>query len=124
MMGTRIGTFSDLDESPHAVYVVMAKISRKRFQEALRALKQACKNDRLPFTLRVHAAELICSIYGVPVPQAGRIKRTVKELVEEGSFDRQVREQVNRQVQADAEREAREFLQRVQSTSAGETKIV
>jgi hypothetical protein len=95
----------------------MAKISRKKFQEALRALKSACKNDRLPFTLRIRAAELILAVYGVPLPEsAARIKRTVKELVQEGSLDRQIREQVQEKVRQDAEAEARRFLESVQHT--------
>jgi len=94
----------------------MAKISRKKFQEALKALKAACKNDRLPFTLRIRAAELILAVYGVPLPESSaRIKRSVRELVQEGSLDRQIREQVNEKVRQDAEAEARRFLQSVQS---------
>jgi hypothetical protein len=95
----------------------MAKFSRKKFQEALRALKAACKNDRLPFTLRIRAAELICAIYSVPLPESSaRIRRTVRELVQEGSFDRQLREQVNDKVRQDAEAEARRFLENVNNT--------
>jgi hypothetical protein len=94
----------------------MAKISRKKFQEALKALKAACKNDHLPFTLRIRAAELILAVYGVPLPESSaRIKRSVRELVQEGSLDRQIREQVNEKVRQDAEAEARRFLQSVQS---------
>lgn len=99
-----------------ALSTSMAKFSRKKFQEALRALKQVCKNDRLPATLRVRAAELICCIYSVPMPESSiRVRRAVKELVQEGSFDRQIREQVQEKVRRDAEVEARRFLQSVQS---------
>jgi hypothetical protein len=94
----------------------MAKISRKKFQEALKALKAACKNDRLPFTLRVRAAELVLCAYNVPLPGSTyRAKRAVKELVEEGSFDRQVQEQVQEKVRQDAEAQARAFLGRVKN---------
>jgi hypothetical protein len=73
----------------------MVRVSRKRFQEALRALKQACKNERLPFTQRIRAAELILAVYGVPLPEnSPRTRRTVKELVSENAFDRRVRQQV------------------------------
>jgi hypothetical protein len=93
----------------------MRRPPRKRFQEALKALKAACKNERLPFTLRIRAAELILAAYDVPLPESStRIKRAVKELVQEGSFDRQMREQVNERVRQDAEAEARRFLQSVQ----------
>jgi len=89
----------------------MGRPSRKRFQEALRALKAACKHDGLPFTLRIRAAELICAIYGVPLPESSiRIKRTVKELVKEGEFDRQLREHVREKSKQDAVAAARAFL--------------
>lgn len=95
----------------------MPRVSRKKFQEALRALKQACRNDRLPFTLRIRAAEIICAIYGVALPESSaRIKRTVKELVTEGTFDREVRQQVQDKVRQDAEAEARRFLAQVRPT--------
>jgi hypothetical protein len=74
---------------------MIEKVSRKKFQEALRALKQTCKNERLPFALRIRAVELLCCIYGVPLPEiSARTKRTVKELVGENAFDRRVRQQV------------------------------
>jgi hypothetical protein len=89
----------------------MPKFSRKKFQEALRALKDACRNPKLTFALRVRAAELICVIYGLPpLESSARVKRTVKELVEEGSFDKEVRQQVQDKVRQDAEAQARAFL--------------
>ena len=95
----------------------MGKPSRKRFQEALRALKAACKNDRLPFTLRVHAAELILAVYGVPLPDSNlRTKRAVRDLVEENAFERSLRQQVHERVLQDAESQARAFLERVNNT--------
>lgn len=96
-------------------------VSRKKFQEALRCLKATCKNDKLPFTLRVRAAELICAIYGVRLPEnTARTKRTVKELVEESAFDRQVRDQVRQRILADAEAEAKAFLERVKDEGENE----
>jgi ribosomal protein L22 len=98
----------------------MARISRKKYQEALRCLKQACKNERLSFTLRIRAAELILAVYGVPLPESSaRVKRTVKELVQEGSFDREIRESVNEKVRQDAEAEARRFLESVNTQLSG-----
>ena len=74
---------------------MIVKVSRKRFQEALLALKQACKNERLPFVQRIRAAELIMAIYGVPLPESSaRTKRTVKDLVAENVFDRRLRQQI------------------------------
>jgi hypothetical protein len=90
------------------------KIARKKFQEALKALKQACKNERLPFALRIRSAELICAIYGLPLPESStRVKRAVKELVAEGQFDRQIREQVQTKTTQDAVASARAFLESV-----------
>jgi uncharacterized protein (DUF2236 family) len=98
----------------------MGRPSRKKFQEALKALKAACKNEHLPFSLRVRAAELILAVYGVPLPgSSARVKRTVKELVTEGVFDREMREQVNERVRQDAEAEARRFLEGVHNTQTG-----
>lgn len=97
----------------------MGKPSRKRFQEALRALKQACKNDRLAYSLRIRAAELICAIYGVPLPESTvRIKRAVKELVADGQFDRQVREQVQERQKQDALASARKYLAKMGEKTA------
>ena len=99
----------------------MGKPSRKKFQEALRALKAACKNEHLPFSLRVRAAELILAVYGVPLPESSaRVKRTVRELVTEGAFDRQVQEQVQEKIRNDAEAEARRFLQSVNDSQGGQ----
>jgi hypothetical protein len=97
----------------------MNKPPRKRFQEALRALKGVCKNDRLPATLRVRAAELILAVYGIPLPESSaRIRRSVKELVQEGSFDTQIRQQVNDRVRPEAEAQARRFLENVNNMQA------
>lgn len=99
----------------------MGKPSRKKFQEALRALKAACKNEHLPFSLRVRAAELILAVYGVPLPESSaRVKRTVRELVTEGGFDREMREQVEEKIRKDAEAEARRFLESVNNTEGGQ----
>lgn len=93
----------------------MPRPSRKKFQEALKALKAACRSDKLPFVHRIRAAELICAIYGVPLPESSvRVKRAVKELVQEGQFDREVREQVQEQRKQDAVESARRFLETVE----------
>ena len=99
----------------------MGRISRKKYQEALRCLKQACRNDKLSFALRIRAAELICLIYGLPpLESSARVKRTIRELVTEGTLDRQIREQVADRVRKDAEAEARRFLESVSQTSGGQ----
>jgi hypothetical protein len=100
---------------------MMAKVSRKKYQEALRALKAACRNDKLSFPLRIRAAELILAIYEVPLPESSaRIKRGVKELVQEGAFDKEVRNQVRDRVAQDAEQAARAFLGRVKNAPSEE----
>lgn len=94
----------------------MGKPSRKKFQEALKALKSVCRNDRLPASLRVRSAELICAIYGIPLSESAvRVKRAVRELVQEGQFDRMLREQVQEKSNADAVQAARAFLQSVKT---------
>ena len=100
----------------------MRNPSRKKFQEALRALKQACKNDKLSFALRVRAAELILAVYNVPLPDSSvRAKRAVKELVQEGQFDTTLKEQIEQKVRQDAEAQARAFLGRVNNAPVEET---
>lgn len=86
-------------------------VSRKKYQEALRVLKGACKNEALPWTQRIRAAELIMLIYGaIETPESKRDKRAVKELVTERAFERQANEQVRQavtqRVMTEAEREA------------------
>jgi hypothetical protein len=46
----------------------------------------------------------------------------VKELVEDGSFDKQVMEQVQVRRQADAAAQARSFLERVKNTETDENR--
>lgn len=99
--------------------LIMGKPSRKKFQEALRALKSVCRNDRLPASLRVRSAELILAVYGVPLPESAvRVKRAVRELVQEGQFDRMLREQVQERTNADAVASARKFLESVNTKEA------
>jgi hypothetical protein len=86
-------------------------VSRKKYQEALRVLKGACRNEALPWTQRIRAAELIMLIYGaIETPESKRDRRAVKELVTERAFERQANEQVRQavtqKVMTEAEREA------------------
>jgi hypothetical protein len=70
----------------------MAKISRKKFQEALKVLKGACKNESLPWKLRIHAAEMVLSIYGADVPNDdGRSGKLIRDLVNERAFRKGIR---------------------------------
>ncbi len=99
----------------------MARFARRKYQEALKALKAACRNDKLSLTLRIRAAELICLIYGLPpLESTARVKRTVRELVQESTLDKQIRDQVNERVRRDAEAEARRFLDSVNNTKGAQ----
>lgn len=91
--------------------------SRKKFQEALRCLKQAAKTPTIPWIHRLRACELICSIYGVvPLPDIGanRTRKVIKDLVEEHEFERRMRTELETKTRAriigDAEAAARAFL--------------
>jgi hypothetical protein len=86
-------------------------VSRKKYQEALRVLKAACKHEALPWTQRIRAAELILMVYGVlETPESKRDKRAVKELVTERAFERaaneQIRQAVTQRVMTETERDA------------------
>lgn len=86
-------------------------VSRKKYQEALKVLKAACKTETLPWTQRIRAAELIMMIYGtLETPEIKRDRRAVKELVSERAFERQANEQVRQavtqRVLTEAEKEA------------------
>jgi hypothetical protein len=80
-------------------------ISRKRYQEALKACKQVAKDERKPYLDRLRAAELICLIYGLELPGGNtkRDRRTVKTLVGERSLEKQIRTAVDEQTKPQTE---------------------
>ena len=85
----------------------MPRISRRKYAEALRCLKNAIKNDKLPWTIRIRCVELLLSIYNVPVPDGGRReRRAVRELVEERAGERSINEQIKLAVQDRVRQEA------------------
>jgi hypothetical protein len=89
----------------------MIKYSRKRYQEALRACKEIAKNSRLPASQRLRAAELIYLLYGgelLPGGNSKRDKRTIKDLVQERSVEKQIRSVVNEQTKPQTEEQAEE----------------
>jgi hypothetical protein len=88
-------------------------VSRKKFQEALRALKDACRNPNLSHAMKIRSAELICLIYGLTLPEgATRInKKAVKTLVEERSFEKSLHAGIRTAVQERVEQEAFEEAQ-------------
>jgi len=108
----------------------MVKYSRKRFQEAIRACKQICKNEKLPAVTRLRSAELIYLLYGGELPGGNtkRDKRSIKDLVQERSLEKQVRTTVDEQTQPQTEAEAEkdwisaalaEFLKPTQTEGSG-----
>ncbi len=70
----------------------MKTVSRKRYQEALRFLKSALRNDKLSFAQRFRAVELLTMIYGDRLPDSKRDRKTIKELMEERSLERNAQE--------------------------------
>jgi hypothetical protein len=88
----------------------MIKYSRKRFQEALRACKEIAKNSRLPVSQRLRAAELIYLLYGGELPGGNtkRDKRTIKDLVQERSVEKQIRSAIDEQTKPQTAEQAEE----------------
>jgi hypothetical protein len=72
--------------------ISMKTVSRKRYQEALRFLKAALRNDKLSFAQRFRAVELLVIIYGDRLPDNKRDRKTIKELMEERSLERNAQE--------------------------------
>lgn len=111
----------------------MIKFSRKRYQEALRACKEIAKNSRLPANQRLRAAELIYLLYGGELPggNSKRDKRTVKDLVQERSLEKQIRSTVDEQAKPQTEEQAeedkvsaalKEFLKPTQTESVASSR--
>jgi uncharacterized protein (DUF1684 family) len=83
------------------------RVSRRKYAEALRVLKQAIANPNLSWNQRIRCVELLLCIYQVPIPETGRRERkAVKLLVEERSTERTVTEQVRAAVEEKAVEEA------------------
>ncbi len=91
----------------------LKRVSRKRYGEALRCLKEACASPKLSMTKRLRAAELLCLIYGLETGVAnGRDRRSVKRLLVEDSFERTLRTRVREGVLSQTMREAKEEAER------------
>jgi hypothetical protein len=86
----------------------MTKFSRKRFQEALKACKQICKNEKLPAVTRLRSAELIYLLYGGELAggNSKRDRRSIKDLVTERGLEKQIRATVDEQTKPQTEAEA------------------
>jgi len=112
---------------------IMIRFSRKRYQEALKACKQICKNEKLPAVTRLRSAELIYLLYGGELPggNSKRDKRTIKDLVQERSVEKQIRTAVDEQTKPQTEEQAEddrvsralsEFLKPTQTESTENSK--
>jgi hypothetical protein len=86
----------------------MTRISRRKWQEAVRCLKTAIKPEtKLPWTQKIRCIELLMAIYQVPLPETSRNpKRSVKELIEERAGERTINEQIRQAVQERVREEA------------------
>jgi hypothetical protein len=91
----------------------MPRISRRKWQEAIRCLKDAIKTEtKLPWIQKLRAVELLMTIYGLSIPEGGRReKRAVRQMVEERSGERTVNEQIKQAVQERVKEEAEEVEQ-------------
>jgi hypothetical protein len=111
-------------------------ISRKKYAAALRFLKAALSNERLPFAQRLRCVELLLAIYGDLDAQPGkRDRRAVKELIEERAIERQTNEfarhavldgtvaQAVSQRQVAAQKEAAEAIRRYRERQTQEGEI-
>lgn len=78
----------------------MRRISRRKWQESIRCLKTAIKNDKLPWAQRLRAVELLMCLYDCPLPESSRrTTKAVKAMVEERVLERSINNQVNAAVQ-------------------------
>lgn len=87
-------------------------VSRKKYGDALRMLKAACRQSTLPWTQRLRAAEMLMMIYGVHTGEMNnkRDVKTIRELVEESTFDQKIKDEMRQKSTADAIQVARKFL--------------
>jgi hypothetical protein len=85
--------------------------SRRKYAETVRFLKAAIKNESLSYAFRQRSVELLLTIYGAELPEAGDghlTKKTVKELIQTRTADKIIREGIKEAVteQTAAEAEA------------------
>lgn len=81
--------------------------SRRRYSEAVKALKSALKSPTLPWVQKLRAIELLLCIYGVPIPEPGRReRRAIKDMVADRGVEKMIAEQVRTTVEERARQEA------------------
>jgi hypothetical protein len=77
---------------PTAVY------SRRKFAEAVRALKIILRNDKHPAAIRIRCVELLALIYGLEEPSSKRDRTSIRDLVTQHSFEKQLAAQVDKRI--------------------------
>ena len=107
----------------------MPRISRRKWQECIKCLKGAIKNERLSWAVRIRAVELYMSLMNVPLPDSSyKAKKSVKLLVEERAGERtlhqHIRAEVADKVRQEAEREAERKVELEQSERVAQALAV
>ena len=83
--------------------------SRRRFQEAVKCLKQVISNPKNTVAIRVRCCELLMLIFGLSAPETRRDRESVRDLVMQHSFEKQLHSELDRKREMeDQERLARE----------------
>ena len=96
--------------------------SRRRYAEAIRALKRILKQDKQTAVILLRATELLLLIYGQTLPGGldKRDKRAVTELVTESNLERAI----NQQIDADLEAQAQAAQERADALELANTQRV
>ena len=86
--------------------------SRRKFGAAVKVLKQALANDKLPLQTKLRCVELLMLLYDVELPDSSRRdQKAIRQLVSERSIDRalhaDIRAEVAARVEAEAEQHAK-----------------
>lgn len=91
----------------------MPKISRRKWQESIKCLKQAISNERLSWAVRLHSVELYMSLMGVPLPDSSnKSKKSIKLLVEERAGERTLHQHIRAEVADKVRQEAEQEEER------------
>jgi hypothetical protein len=96
--------------------------SRRRYAEAIRALKRILKQDKQTAVILLRATELLLLIYGQTLPGGldKRDKRAVTELVTESNLERSI----NRQIDADLDAQAIQRQERADAATLESTRAM
>jgi len=84
-------------------------ISRRKWQETTKCLKQVIGNEKQTVAVRLRAIELYFVLNGLELPDSSRrAQKTVRMMVEERAGERSIHQHIREQVAARVEAEARE----------------